>query len=267
MKTKKIVSLGLAGLTGVALGEVYIVDPSIDQYKQKTDQAFYDLYQNTRNIVSKGIRKENEGVVHKFDSVSTDQRLADTTLNMLPIFTDYIPDQEGTYIRGVKSGGTRKGCWIRDFGSTGMLLVNSFVINEDGTPSSGDVIYASATRDLREVGIRRKFRHGGHFHGEAEAGWFGIKTAVSDIRCVQYCGGGCVVQERDIEKLMLDKACRIGALYKTVERRYRSCWACGKSTCYGAWSRWYEASGGEILDQISLTQSYGKGARIRGRAW
>jgi hypothetical protein len=52
---KKLYFTLLGGLTVTNLGysAVYVADPSIDHYKQKTDQTFYDMYQNPNSALGK----------------------------------------------------------------------------------------------------------------------------------------------------------------------------------------------------------------------
>ncbi|MBX6424119.1 hypothetical protein [Thermosulfurimonas sp. F29] len=88
-KADKAGALATAALTALGpavqgLAGVYIVPPDIDQYKQKTDQAFYDLYQNPNSAVAKGARRidaptDPGGTTLRnvVDAMPTDQRLLD----------------------------------------------------------------------------------------------------------------------------------------------------------------------------------------------
>jgi hypothetical protein len=47
--------LGLTLVGGIASASVYVVPPDIDAYKQKTDQAYTDLYKNEQSPIANGI--------------------------------------------------------------------------------------------------------------------------------------------------------------------------------------------------------------------
>ena len=68
--TTSLVALGI--LAGGAKAGVYIVPPDIDQYKQKTDQTFYDMYQNKNSVIGKSV---NPNAKPFLDSVNTGQRM------------------------------------------------------------------------------------------------------------------------------------------------------------------------------------------------
>lgn len=75
---KKINAVTKAGLlaTGacsVAMGAVYIAPPDIDSYKQKTDQSFYDMYQNQDSAIAKGA---NPTLQNYTNNVSTGNKVA-----------------------------------------------------------------------------------------------------------------------------------------------------------------------------------------------
>ena len=76
---KDLKKLGTATLiaTGVLVGGgakagVYIVPSDIDQFKQKTDQTFYDMYQNQNSAIGKSV---NPNAKYITDSVNTSQRV------------------------------------------------------------------------------------------------------------------------------------------------------------------------------------------------
>ena len=69
MKGKIVYGLTVATLMGgVANATVYVVPPDIDQYKQKTDQAYLDLYKNPNSPIRKGI---TENSLNRLDALST----------------------------------------------------------------------------------------------------------------------------------------------------------------------------------------------------
>ncbi len=244
----KVVPLGL-GLVGVALAEVYVVDPSIDQYKQKTDQSFYDLYQNPQNIVARAIQRQNPSF--PFNSFSTDQRLTSTQLNTLPLITD-MNSSSGP---GLSVMGGKQVRWCYAYHPDGRSIYFQFEVDDDGNPKS---------QDVRAWGSYQ-YRYGWNsfrIYGTA----VGIGWNTGSVRCVATCGGGCVRQRKGVRKLVLDTACRNTAVYRTEYERRRRCWRCGKSTCYGSWSSWYEVAGGQVEDMVSLTRGYVKGSVLRGYA-
>lgn len=89
MKRKKIV-LGVLpavlGMTGATHGAIYIAPPDIDQYKQKTDQAFYDLYQNQNSLF-----QINPKARPYLNTVPTDQRVLEGYV---------LPTVKGNVIQG-----------------------------------------------------------------------------------------------------------------------------------------------------------------------
>jgi hypothetical protein len=55
------------------MGAVYIAPPDIDSYKQKTDQNFYDMYQNPDSAIAKGANP----ILKKFtNNISTKNKMA-----------------------------------------------------------------------------------------------------------------------------------------------------------------------------------------------
>lgn len=70
--TASLVAAGI--LAGAAKAGVYIVPPDIDQYKQKTDQTFYDMYQNQNSAIGKSV---NPNAKPFLDSVNTGQRMVE----------------------------------------------------------------------------------------------------------------------------------------------------------------------------------------------
>ena len=47
---------------------IYIAPPDIDQYKQKTDQSFYDLYQNKNSVIAEGKNKQLDSYVNNIQT-------------------------------------------------------------------------------------------------------------------------------------------------------------------------------------------------------
>lgn len=258
---RKVVPLGLA-IAGAALGEIYIVDPSIDQYKQKTDQVFYDTYQNTQSVIAKGIRRNNPSEAPVFSSVSTDQRLVSgSRLPKLPLLTNYN-SVFGTEVLGGKQ---RRVCWVTAPGMMGPVYYG-YEIDDKGDVVASTASVAVGGSYQYRYGWVPKRRSGFWTWGAPVSSSIGIGQDASGVTCVATCGGGCVRQRKTVRKLMLDTSCRTGSLYVAVMERRRSCWSCGKSTCYGSWSGWYEISRGRIEDQVTLTQSSSKGAVLWGGA-
>ena len=65
-----LATLALSGTEAKA--GVYIVPPDIDQYKAKTDQTFYDIYQNQDSAIGKSVNPNAKSIVN---SVNTGQRM------------------------------------------------------------------------------------------------------------------------------------------------------------------------------------------------
>ena len=72
MKKRALVFMGIAGAT-IAKGAVYIAPADIDTYKQKTDQTFYDMYQNPNSPIAKGA---NPALKNLFANIKTGDKLA-----------------------------------------------------------------------------------------------------------------------------------------------------------------------------------------------
>lgn len=244
---KRVVPLGL-GLAGVALAEVYVVDPSIDQYKQKTDQSFYDMYQNPQSIIAQAMQGRNW---FNFNAISTDQRLTNTRLDTLPLVTDMNATRgPGLSVMGKH---TR---WCYVYHRDGRAVMYSFDFGGDGL---------SRNQIVRVWGSYH-YRYGwnGWYWGRASDSKVGIGWVSSGSRCVQTCGGQCVRARAKVTKLMLDTACRNAIAHETYIETRRSCWRCGKSICYGSWSNWYGVPEGRVEDIVSLMRGSWQGSVIWG---
>jgi hypothetical protein len=69
MKGKILTGVGVSILMGgFANATVYVVPPDIDQYKQKTDEAYLDLYKNPQSPIRRGITKDD---LDKLGSLAT----------------------------------------------------------------------------------------------------------------------------------------------------------------------------------------------------
>lgn len=86
----KKIALGVAlagiGVAGTAQGAVYIAPPDVDQYKQKTDQSFYDLYQNPNSPMN-----VNPQAKRYLNNFSTDQKALEGYV---------LPSLRGAFIQG-----------------------------------------------------------------------------------------------------------------------------------------------------------------------
>ena len=71
-QAKVLTILASAVLFGSAHSAVYVVPSDIDQYKQKTDQSFYDMYQNPNSALGKSV---NPNAKPYTDTISTNQRI------------------------------------------------------------------------------------------------------------------------------------------------------------------------------------------------
>ena len=111
MKKLSLITGGIVGIVGSANAVVYIGDPSIDTYKQKTDQTFYDMYQNPESALG-GQVQSNPQAKEFFNSIPTGNHIA-----------------EGKYLDRVKQGTLSGGqvpsgaqVWIRIFGRDYRLI-------------------------------------------------------------------------------------------------------------------------------------------------
>jgi len=82
------------------MGAVYIVPNDIDSYKTKTDQSFYDMYQNRDSVIATGA---NEKLTALTDNIDTSNRIASgSTLNRVG----------QTNVAGVPVKGGTKGSFV-----------------------------------------------------------------------------------------------------------------------------------------------------------
>ena len=76
MKKAIGIGIGLIGVVGTANAVVYIGDPSLDLYKEKTDQMFFDMYQNPQSALG-GEVQSNPEAKKFFNSIPTGNRIAE----------------------------------------------------------------------------------------------------------------------------------------------------------------------------------------------
>ena len=73
-KTKVVTGILVSAVTSSMLsGAVYIVPSDIDQYKQKTDQSFYDMYQNHDSVIANGVNGQMKAFT---DAIDTSSKIA-----------------------------------------------------------------------------------------------------------------------------------------------------------------------------------------------
>jgi len=119
MKSNKIATgVLVSAVTSMTLaGAVYIVPNDIDSYKTKTDQSFYDMYQNKNSVIANGA---NSQLTTLTDNVDTSNRIASgSTLNRVG----------QTNVAGVPVKGGTKGSFTLN-GKT-----YNISIEKDGDPS------------------------------------------------------------------------------------------------------------------------------------
>ena len=92
MKNVKKTGILLSAIVTSALsGAVYIVPADIDQYKQKTDQSFYDMYQNGDSVIANGASSQLKTYTNSFDTSSkiatgaTINRVGQTNVAGVPV--------------------------------------------------------------------------------------------------------------------------------------------------------------------------------------
>jgi len=105
MKRIGLITGGIVGIVGSANAVVYIGDPSIDTYKQKTDQTFYDMYQNKESALG-GQVQGNPQAKEFFNSIPTGNHIAEGK------YLDRV--KQGTLSGGQVPAGTQ--VWIKVFG-------------------------------------------------------------------------------------------------------------------------------------------------------
>ena len=68
-KNKAIASIVLSSVASMSLmGAVYVVPSDIDNYKAKTDQSFYDMYQNNDSVIANGVNSAIKGQLGNMDT-------------------------------------------------------------------------------------------------------------------------------------------------------------------------------------------------------
>ena len=66
---KMIASIVLSSVASMSLmGAVYVVPSDIDNYKAKTDQSFYDMYQNSDSVIANGVNSNIKGQLGNMDT-------------------------------------------------------------------------------------------------------------------------------------------------------------------------------------------------------
>ena len=74
VKMKKLtIPVLTVGMAVTSYSAVYIAPADIDSYKQKTDQSFYDLYQNPNSPIAKGV---NPALKNFTNNISTKNKIA-----------------------------------------------------------------------------------------------------------------------------------------------------------------------------------------------
>ena len=102
MKKRVIAFAGITSAT-IAQGAVYIAPADIDTYKQKTDQNFYDMYQNPNSPIAKGANPTLKSLVN---NVKTGNKIAygNTIGKVIQGSVQGTPIKVGTTARGYITG-------------------------------------------------------------------------------------------------------------------------------------------------------------------
>ena len=250
---KKLTVLGLS-LAGIALAEVYIVPPDIDRYKQKTDQVFYDMYQNPNSAIRRGIERSatlrdssQSDLLRRLQTVRTDQRIAsDVDIKELPLLPDFSEKAD------VVGGSQTRVCGARDK-KTGMWVRITWNYDEKGI-GNASINWGGADEVYRGTGII-------------------VLKKFTSSQCANsaYIGKSqqCVEEIREGRKLIVNKACTLATIMKIKEKRERPSYRCGKSTCYGSWTNWNEVEStvAEVIPatyrQTWWAKTYEEGAETR----
>ena len=115
MKKMVKIAVGTGVVASPLLATVYVAPADIDAYKQKTDQSFYDLYQNPNSAIAQGI---NPALKNYVNNIKTNNKIAvGDTINKVVIgvvqgdvikrsteTSVYLPGL-GTYLLSVDSTG------------------------------------------------------------------------------------------------------------------------------------------------------------------
>jgi len=95
----KKVALGLTLVGGIASATVYVVPPDIDQYKQKTDQAYTDLYKNEQSPIANGITADD---LQKLNAIGTPNAVLQRGANIKKALSATVQGTtvaDGTHLR------------------------------------------------------------------------------------------------------------------------------------------------------------------------
>lgn len=77
---KVITSIILSSVASMSLmGTVYVVPADIDNYKAKTDQTFYDMYQNSNSVIANGVDPQLRSQLQNMDT--SDKLATGSTIN------------------------------------------------------------------------------------------------------------------------------------------------------------------------------------------
>jgi len=210
-ESRKAVKLTVAGLMGavgagaVAQGATYIVPPDIDQYKQKTDQTYQDMYQNENSALGKTVKKADTG---KYSQANRLRSIA--TPNAIVKDSTVLAKSTQANIQGVSvPEGTKLRVYVNG---------RSFVITYKGDSSP---VIDGDSRYIRGNIIA--------FDGS-------YAKPIGGITCTHSGKYGCDAQERRAENDYLNVV--TGEYTKVITKQSRSCSNYGKYGCrsWGSWS-------------------------------
>jgi len=196
--------MGTVGASAIAQGATYIVPPDIDQYKQKTDQTYQDMYQNENSALGKTVRKADTG---KYSQASRLRSIA--TPNAIVRNSTVLVKSTQANIQGVAvPEGTKLRIYIN-----GRPFVVTY--RGDSVPViSGD----------------RKYIRGNVIAFDGS-----YTKPIGGITCTHSGKYGCDTQERRVENDYLNVV--TGEYTKVITKQRRSCSNYGKYGC-GSWNSW-----------------------------
>ena len=203
MKGKIVSGLAIATLMGgLANATVYVVPPDIDQYKQKTDQAYIDLYKNPKSPIKRGITEES---LKKLDALGTPNAIL----------------QNGADIRK-SADAVVQGKTVADG--------TEISINLDGTP----ITLKADNGEWKVVSC------GGWSGGKYGSGgsctqlgtWIKVQKDLGGWTCEQNSKYGCTKQVKTVRQEFFNS---FTGKVKVVDQKMAETRSCSKYGC-GAWS-------------------------------
>ena len=193
------------GLAKNAYGAVYVLPPDIDQYKQKTDQAYTDLYKNPNSPITQGITAEDR---EKLEQMSTPNAILKEGADIKKANTAVVQGKavaDGTTLELNIAGS-----------STGKYSAGGGKVVLKAEQGEWKVVQCSGL-ECQSLGT-----------------WVKMNRQIQAPRCESSSKYGCTKEGRVVQEIYLNAF--TGDL-KTVDQHEVRTRSCSKYGC-GAWGAW-----------------------------